>query len=49
MQARRQVLGDLALSRASVVRELAAASHPRHREQLEAALHFLDEKIAGLG
>jgi len=43
---RRQERGDLELSRTRVLRELAAAVHPRHREQLEAALRYLDSKIA---
>ena len=47
--ARRQALGDFELSRTRVLRELTAASHPRHREQLEAALRYLDGKIAELG
>jgi len=45
-RARRQERGDLELSRTRVLRELAAAIHPRHREQLEAALRYLDLKIA---
>lgn len=47
-RARKQERGDLELSRTRIVRELAAAVHPRHREQLEIALRFLDEKIAQL-
>jgi len=47
-QARRQERGDLELSRTRILRELAAAVHPRHREQLEGALRYLDEKIAQL-
>jgi len=47
-QARKQARGDLELSRTRILRELAAAVHPRHREQLEIALRFLDEKIAQL-
>jgi hypothetical protein len=38
----------LELSRTRVQRDLAAATNPRHRETLEAALRFLDEKIAAL-
>jgi hypothetical protein len=47
-QARRREMDGLELSRARVLRDLAAATHPRHREMLEAALKHLDEKIAGL-
>lgn len=36
------------LSRTRVMRELAAATHPRHRAVLEAALKHLEEKIADL-
>jgi hypothetical protein len=43
---RQQERGDLELSRTRILRELAAAVHPRHREQLEAALRYLDSKIA---
>jgi hypothetical protein len=45
-RARQQELQDLELSRTRILRELAAAVHPRHREQLEAALRYLDSKIA---
>jgi hypothetical protein len=31
-----------------VLADLAAATHPRRREQLESALRHLDEKIAAL-
>lgn len=47
-QARRRQLDGLELSRTRVLRDLAAATHPRHREMLEAALKHLEEKIAGL-
>ena len=47
-QARRRELDGLELSRARVLRDLAAATHPRHREMLGAALKHLDEKIASL-
>ena len=47
-RARRREMDGLELSRARVLRDLAAATHPRHREMLEAALKHLDEKIAGL-
>lgn len=46
MRRQEQERGDLELSRTRILRELAAAVHPRHREQLEAALRHLDSKIA---
>ena len=39
---------SLELSRTRVLRDLETASHPRRREQLEAALRHLDEKLAAL-
>ncbi|HEV2383632.1 MAG TPA: hypothetical protein VG206_28065 [Terriglobia bacterium] len=48
VQARRRELDGLELSRTRVLRDLAVATHPRHREVLEAALKHLEEKIAGL-
>ena len=39
---------DLQLSRTRIVNELQAATHPQHRKSLEAALAFLEKKIAGL-
>jgi hypothetical protein len=36
------------LSRGRILRELEAARHPRHREQLTQALRFLDEQILKL-
>ena len=45
-QARQRELDGLSLSRARVVRDLDAATHPRHREMLTAALKHLDQKIA---
>jgi len=36
------------LSRGRILRELEAARHPRHREQLTQALSFLDEQILKL-
>ena len=39
---------SLLLSRTRILREIAAARHPRHRETLEASLKFLDEKLAEL-
>ncbi len=40
---------SLELSRTRVRTDLEAATDPRRRGQLEAALHFLEEKIARLG
>jgi hypothetical protein len=45
---RQRARDDLELSRTRILNDLAAAVHPRHREQLEAALRYLDEKIAEL-
>ncbi len=39
---------SLELSRKRVVSDLQAATHPRRREQLEAALRHLDLRIAAL-
>jgi hypothetical protein len=39
---------DLELSRSRILQELTRATHPRHRELLEAALSHLDSKIAAL-
>ncbi len=40
---------SLELSRERIVREHAAATHPRHREQLAAALAYLDQQLANFG
>jgi len=40
---------SLELSRTRVLKDLEAATHPRRREQLEAALRHLDRKLAELG
>jgi hypothetical protein len=45
---RQRELDGLRLSRARVQRDLNGVLHPRHRESLEAALKFLDEKIQRL-
>ena len=45
-QQRQRALESLELSRARVQQELAAATHPRYRTSLEAALGYLEEKIA---
>lgn len=39
---------SLELSRTRVLKDLEAATHPRRREQLEAALRHLDRKLAEL-
>ncbi len=46
-QKRREREG-LELSRTRIQRDLVSATNPRHRESLEAALRFLEEKIAAL-
>jgi hypothetical protein len=38
----------LLLSRKRVLHDLEATTHPRYRQQLEQALAFLDEQLAGL-
>lgn len=40
---------SLELSRTRVLKDLEAATHPRRREQLQAALEHLDRKLAELG
>jgi len=44
--ARQRERQSLELARTRVLRDLAAATHVRHREMLEAALKHLDEQIA---
>lgn len=44
-QARELQLASLELSRRRVQADLAAATHPRRREQLELALRHLEEQI----
>lgn len=39
---------SIELSRGRILRELEAARHPRHREQLSQALSFLDERLCRL-
>ena len=39
---------SLELSRTRVLKDIEAATHPRRREQLEAALQHLDRKLAEL-
>ena len=45
-QQRQRDRESLVLSRARVEQELAAATHPRYRNSLEAALRYLEEKMA---
>jgi transposase len=45
---RQRERAGLELSRTRILRELESAAHPRHRASLEAALQFLEEKIASL-
>jgi hypothetical protein len=40
---------SLELSRTRVLHDLEAAKNPRYREQLQAALHHLDQRIAAIG
>lgn len=39
---------SLELSRTRVLKDLQSATHPRRRQQLEAALKHLEQKLAGL-
>jgi hypothetical protein len=39
---------SIELSRGRILRELEAARHPRHREQLSQALSFLDQQLSKL-
>jgi hypothetical protein len=43
--AREQRCASIQLSRTRVLTDLAVTTHPRRREQLEAALHFLDQQL----
>ena len=45
---REQERKSIELTRTRVLHDLAMATHQRHREQLEAALHHLDEKLKAL-
>jgi hypothetical protein len=45
---REQERKGLQLSRTRVQNDLATATHPNHRKSLEAALAYLDKKIAEL-
>jgi len=47
-RARLRELEGLELSRTRVQHDLAAATHPRHRELLESALKHLEKRIAVL-
>jgi hypothetical protein len=44
--ARQRERQSLELARTKVLRDLAAATHARHREMLEAALKHLDDRLA---
>lgn len=44
---RRRQLATLELSRKRILQQLEAATNPRHRQMLEAALADLDAQIAG--
>ena len=46
--ARERELDSVRLSRTRVLHDLDMATHPRHRESLEAALRFLEDKIGKL-
>jgi hypothetical protein len=39
---------SLLLTRARVLRDLDSARHPRHRQQLEAALRHVDQQLAAV-
>ncbi|HEY4089441.1 MAG TPA: hypothetical protein VGM43_26110 [Bryobacteraceae bacterium] len=39
---------SLELSRTRVIKDMESATHPRRREQLEAALHHLNRKLTEL-
>lgn len=45
----KQKRASLELSRARVLHDLGAATHPRRREQLQAALKYLEKQLAELG
>ncbi len=45
---REQERRDLQLSRTRITNDLQTATNPNHRKSLEAALAFLDKKIADL-
>lgn len=40
---------SIEMTRTRILRELEAATHPRHRAQLEAALQHLQEKMVAAG
>ena len=44
--AKRREMESLQLSRTRVLQDMASASNPRYREQLQRSLDFLDEKLA---
>ena len=45
---RKSARESIELSRERILRELSVAVHPRHQEQLRAALAFLDTQLQGL-
>jgi hypothetical protein len=47
--ARQRERQSLELARTKVLRDLASATHDRHREMLEAALKHLEDRIASIG
>jgi|tagenome__1003787_1003787.scaffolds.fasta_scaffold16815633_1 hypothetical protein len=47
--ARRRARESIELSIERIRREVAASTHPRHQEQLSAALAFLEKQLADLG
>jgi hypothetical protein len=44
--ARKREIESLQLSRTRVLQDIASASNPRYRDQLQKSLDFLDEKLA---
>ena len=44
--AKQRELDSLQLSRTRVMQDMASASNPRYREQLQRSLDYLDEKLA---
>ncbi len=44
--AKKRELESLQLSRTRVIQDMASASNPRYRDQLQKSLDFLDEKLA---
>ena len=40
---------SIEMYRTRILREMEAATHPRHRDQLAAALQHLDDKLLAMG